>query len=45
MNFSIKFPKNWKAAVGLRKRAEYYSDDKIMQRFREYNESEITGAK
>ncbi len=45
MNFSIKFPKNWKAAVEAGKRAEYYSDDKIMQRFREYNESEITGAK
>ncbi len=45
MNFSIKFPKNWKGAVEAGKRAEYYSADNIMQRFREYNESEITGAK
>ncbi|MCS6809122.1 MAG: PsbP-related protein, partial [Bacteroidota bacterium] len=45
MNFSIKFPKNWKGAVEAGKRAEYYSSENIMQRFREYNESDITGAK
>ena len=45
LNFSIKYPKNWKGAVEAGKRAEYYSDEKIMQRFREYGESEVTGAR
>jgi hypothetical protein len=45
MNFSIKFPKGWKAAIEPGKRAEYYSNEQIMNRFRSYDESEATGAK
>jgi hypothetical protein len=45
MNFAIKYPNNWKAGVDPGKRAEYYSNEQIMQRFREYDESQITGAK
>jgi hypothetical protein len=45
MNFSIKFPKGWKSAIEVGKRAEYYSTEQIMMRFRTYDESEATGAK
>jgi hypothetical protein len=47
-NFSIQYPKNWKAAQEAGKSVTYYSNDKILERFNgnnAYGESELAGAK
>lgn len=47
-NFSIQYPKNWKAAQEAGKSVTYYSNDQILERFNgnnAYGEMEISGAK